>query len=63
MVALPLLYSMRSGALLELSTIEAVFWTCSKPLASNSTLTPGCDFLNSAIAWSQATPMALFGAS
>ena len=40
-VALPLLYSMMSGASSELRTIGAVFWICSKPFSSNSTVTPG----------------------
>jgi hypothetical protein len=52
-----------SGASLELSTIGAVFWICSKSFSSNFTLTPGCVCSNSLIAWFHATPMALSGAS
>lgn len=62
-VALPLLYSMRSGASPELRTICAVFWICSKPFDSNFTVTPGCVLLNSLIASFQAAPIALSGAS
>lgn len=62
-VALPLLYSMTSGASLELRTMGAVFWICSKPFSSNSTFTPGCFALNSLIASFQAMPMALSAVS
>jgi hypothetical protein len=58
-VALPLLYSMRSGASSELSTMLAVFWICSKPFSSNSTFTPGCAASNFLIASAHALPMAL----
>ncbi len=62
-VALPLLYSMMSGASEEFRTIGAVFWTCSKPFSSNFTFTPGCWASNSLIASFQATPIALSGPS
>ena len=53
-VALPLLYSMTSGALSELRIIDAFCWICSKLFSSNFTVTPGCCFLKSVIAWFQA---------
>lgn len=62
-VALPLLYSMRSGASFELRTMGAVFWICSKPFSSNFTFTPGCCASNSLMAAFQATPIALSGPS
>lgn len=62
-VALPLLYSIRSGASEELRTIGAVFWTWSKLFSSNSTFTPGCLASNSLIASFQAMPIALVGPS
>lgn len=62
-VALPLLYSMRSGASEELRTIGAVLRICSKPFSSNSTSTPGWVFSNSSIAAFQAMPIALSGPS
>lgn len=62
-VALPLLYSMTSGASLEFRTIGAVFWICSKPFSSNVTFTPGWVASNSLMASFQALPMALSGAS
>ena len=62
-VALPLLYSMRSGASEELRIMGAVFWICSKPFSSNFTFTPGCFASNSLIASFQATPIALSGPS
>lgn len=62
-VALPLLYSMMSGASFELRTMGAVFWICSKPFSSNFTCTPGCCASNSLMASFQATPIALSGPS
>lgn len=62
-VALPLLYSMRSGAWSELRTCGAVFWICSKPFSSNSTFTPGWLSSNSVTASAHALPMALSGPS
>ena len=62
-VALPLLYSMRSGASSEFSTICAFFWICSKPFSSNFTFTPGWVSSNSLIAASHALPIALSGPS
>ena len=62
-MALPLLYSMMSGALSELRIICAFCWICSKDFSSNFTVTPGCLALNSSIALFQAMPMALVGPS
>src|ERR1039458_327870 len=59
-VALPLLYSMTSGAALEFSTWLDVERICSKLLASNLTVAPvSCS--NVLIAWFQAMPIALVG--
>ena len=62
-VALPLLYSMMSGASSELRIICAVWRICSKPFSSNSTFTPECVASNFLIAAFQAMPMALFAPS
>jgi len=62
-VALPLLYSITSGALSELRIIPAFCWICSKLFSSNFTVTPGCAALNWVIASFQAIPIALVGPS
>src|SRR3954465_4235440 len=61
-VALPLLYSMMSGAEFELSTWLAVDWICWKLFASNFTLAP-VSFSNSEMAAFQAMPIALVSPS
>jgi hypothetical protein len=58
-VALPLLYSMRSGASSELSTWLAVERICSKLFSSNSTVAP-VSSSKTLIASAQAIPIALF---
>ena len=57
-VALPLLYSRRSGASSELSTWLAVERICSKLFSSNSTVAP-VSSSKTLIASSQAMPIAL----
>ena len=57
-MALPLLYSRRSGASSELSTWLAVERICSKLFSSNSTVAP-VSSSKTLIASSQALPMAL----
>ena len=43
--------------------MPAFCWICSNAFRSNRTSTPGCSVLKISIAWSQATPMALFAPS
>ena len=62
-VALPLLYSITSGAASELRIIAAFCWICSNALRSNCTVTPGCSVLKISTALSQAMPMAPFALS
>ena len=53
-VASPLLYSMTSGTSEELRIIEAFCCIWLKLFSENCTVTPGCCFLKSVMAWSQA---------
>src|SRR5487761_541303 len=53
-VALPLLYSITSGTSEELRIIEAFCCIWLKLFNENCTVTPGCCFLKSVMAWSQA---------
>src|SRR6185437_9618921 len=62
-VALPLLYSSRSGAWLELRIIEPAFCSWMKVFCWKLTVTSGCAALNSLSALVQAMPSELVGSS